>query len=126
MRAFDFAGYVLRHFGWRWRDATYVRVDGGLRTPGSSSSGTNASSTSYRVKARTEPYAKNEVDGARVRTDDRKILIIGRSIEGGTLAPRVNDKVKIASPSRGETTYTLVGEISSDQHEAIWICQGRA
>lgn len=125
VRPFDFAGYFKRHYGPLWRSATYTRVDPASRAAGKASSGTNPTSTPYPCTARTEPVDKNEVAGERTRTTDRKVLILGATLDEGRLAPRAGDRIEVAE-KRGVVKLVLFGEVSASQHEAIWTCYGRA
>lgn len=118
---FDFAGYFERHLGHRMAAATYHRVVKGTRTAGAASSGTNTTSTAYACRGYAEAYDGSKVDGKTIRTGDRKIVLLARTIARGALVPRVNDRVTI-----GGVEYVLVGEVKTDPAGATHECQGRA
>lgn len=75
--------------------------------------------TNYSCRGFKESYELSEIDGTEVLRKDVKIVLLGKSIAGGTVTPSKDDYVTIDG-----TKYRLVA-VDSDPAKATWTCQGR-
>lgn len=75
--------------------------------------------TSHTCEGIVDMYKDFFIDGERVRTEDRKILIIAESITPA-VDPKPGDDVTIEG-----TTYAVVGTPERDPAAASWVLQGR-
>jgi len=85
--ALDAAGGLL--------PAVLTVVTPGTRTVGAIASGTNPTSTDYPCKGIVSDYAVGQVDGFLIQAGDRKVLLIGKTINGGATEPKPSDRVTI-------------------------------
>lgn len=95
-------------------DATY-RAAG---TPGySATTGTvTTGTTNYAIKALFASYAKQEIDGDRIRPEDKKCLVAGVDL---AVTPGLNDTVQ-----QGSTVWSVVG-VQGIPTDGLWILQLR-
>lgn len=98
--------------------ATLTKRTAGTRTPGDLAAGTQPTSASYAAKGVVESYTGRQVDGTLIRAGDRRIILLGESIESGAV-PAPGDTVAIQG-----ATYTLIN-VDRDAAAAAYICQGR-
>ena len=73
----------------------------------------------YACKGFISQYKENEINGDTVRTNDRKIMIMAKSI---SVQPQQGDKVKVSGDDR---EYTIVGNVTSDPARATYTMVGR-
>lgn len=89
----------------------------GTRTPGALTAGTNPDETAVAGEGFLDSYREGQIDGTRIQTGDRKVLIIAGTI--GTNVPKPSDRITIESQ-----TYSVV-RVDRDPAEATYTCQVR-
>lgn len=99
--------------------ATLTKITLGARTSGSLTGGKAKTETAYTCRGFIEDYTDEQLEGSIVKKGDRKIILIGDSIESGAV-PDVNDKITIES-----RTFQIVGPVKRDPAAATYECQGR-
>lgn len=110
-------------------DATLTRVTRGARTANMSTSGTNPTSDDYPCKGYVRSFEQSEIDGDRVRVDDRKIGLYADSLrddDGDLLMPEAKDRVTIAEEGQPAKTYAVIAILSRGTAGAHYILHGRA
>ena len=106
------AGAAMKAVGNVPASANYMSVSS--TTTYDASSGTTTLSTTdvNGIKAIITGFKVAEIDGERIRTEDRTAVVVGASIS--TVAPKVQDRMKID----GSTFYVI--DFQTDPAEAIW------
>jgi hypothetical protein len=82
-------------------------------------SGKAKTETAYSCRGFVDNYKDSQIDGTIIKKGDRKVILIGDSIEGGAV-PDVNDKVTIEG-----RTFTIVEVPDRDPAAATFTCHGR-
>jgi hypothetical protein len=75
--------------------------------------------TEYDCKAIVTKFKYMEIDGERVKTEDRKILILA---EGLSVSPEIGDYIKGDSETK---RYQIVSEVIKDPAGATFVCHCR-
>lgn len=99
--------------------ATLHSVTQGTRANGAIASGTNPTETAYPCKGIVSDYAVGQINGFLIQAGDRKVLLVGKSIAGGTVEPKPSDRVTIEG-----RTYSVVG-VTRDPAAATYECHVR-
>lgn len=73
----------------------------------------------YDCRGFVDSFPDEVIDGTRIETNDRKIVILGDTINSGNTAPKVNDKINI------EGKDWVIVNIKRDPDRATYECQGR-
>ena len=115
----DIAAEVNKSAGPGLLSATLTVVTPGERVPGRLAYGTEPTEEDYACKGVIEDYTERQIDGEVVRLGDRKVLLLGRSISNGAIAPKPGDRVSIEG-----APYTIV-RVSRDPAAATYACQVR-
>lgn len=100
--------------------ATLVKQTAGARDANSPTAGKTIDENSYPCRGFTEDYDVAQVNGTTILMTDRKVMLIGDSIQGGAVKPEANDKVTIEG-----ATYTII-RVKRDPAAATYTCQVRA
>ncbi len=100
--------------------ATLIKVTPGTRTAGQLTGGTNPTETSYSCRGFIDSKAKRNAKGSLTEDGTEKVVLIGDTISGGTVAPAVNDKVTI----EGSTYY--IEHVDRDPAAATYTLKARA
>lgn len=99
--------------------ATLIKVTPGTRTPGSLSSGTNPTETSYQCSGFVESYSTFAIANSLAGASDRKISLFAATIPGGVV-PDSGDKIIIDG-----TTYRVQDITGRDPAGALFECRCR-
>ena len=99
-------------------DATLIQITPGTRTPGDITDGTNPTTANFAAKGFIDTYDDDQIDGTNVQVGDRKIILIGDSIESLTV-PGTGDQITI----EGETWRVV--NVMRDPDAATYECQAR-
>ena len=110
----DIAAIVASAIGPGVLDATLNSIVAGTRTPGSLTSGTQPTTTSYACKGFMDSKNRKERGGQLVDNGDVIIFLIGNTISGGSVVPKLGDTVTIES-----RTYR-VGNLDRDPAAATY------
>ncbi len=81
--------------------------------------GRNSTYTDYACEGIADDYHERLVDGERIHLGDKKILLIGNSINGGATVPKPGDHVTI------EGVKYDVKTVKRDPAAAAYTLQGR-
>jgi hypothetical protein len=73
----------------------------------------------YPCKAIVTRYKYMEIDGERVKTEDRKVIILADNLE---IAPEKGDYIKGDSETK---RYQIVSEVTKDPAGATFVCHCR-
>jgi hypothetical protein len=102
------------------KDCTLIKITTGALTPGNYSGAPALTETPYAATGLIEMLAVGEVqDASLVQQDDRKISLLGASIDSGAI-PGVNDKVTIEDLDGVSKTFRLAGLIEGDGVGAMY------
>ena len=115
----DIAGIVNSSMAQGLLPATLTKITLGDRTTGSLTGGKAKIETAYTCRGFIDVYTDKQMDGTIIKAGDRKILLIGDSVQGGAV-PDVNDKITIEG-----RTFKIVGPVKRDPAAATYECQGR-
>jgi hypothetical protein len=115
----DIAKLVHKNMSSMLLDAVLEKVVSGTRTSGSLTSGKNKTETEYTCKGFTDSFEDRRIDGTVIKRGDRKVLLIGDSIQSGAV-PEVNDKVTIESK-----TYRILSIMERDPAAATYVLHCR-
>ena len=99
-------------------DVVLIKVTPGTRDPSDVTGGTQPTSASFAAKGFIEDYTDFEFNSTSVQIGDRKITLIGNSIESLQI-PDTGDRITI----EGETWNIM--NVKRDPAAATYICQGR-
>lgn len=66
-----------------------------------------------------DEYLDKEIDGTLIQVGDRKILLLGNTIAGGTVVPQQHDKITIEGQ-----VHTII-RVTRDPDAATYTCQTR-
>lgn len=102
------------------RDVTLIVVTPGTRTPWNPAGGTNPDEEPYPCRGVRIENTGQRVGGELVSRDESIILVIANSISGGTVAPKVNDK--LTYEAGGVTRTRPIVRIDEDAARAAWLC----
>lgn len=114
----DIAGQIGDALGPLLLPATLIKVTQGDRTSGSPTAGQKTSESSKSCRGFTDSYSDGQVDGTLVERGDRKVILLGASIQGGAV-PEPGDKVRIEG-----ATLNIVN-VDRDPAAATYTCQVR-
>jgi hypothetical protein len=118
------AKQINKHLGKHVLKGTLVKVTPGARG-GTVSSGTNPTEASFGCRLWVASFDDAEIDGSSIKTSDRRINIIGESIQGGQV-PAPNDKVIVTERRGGTSTYRILEDgITRDPDAAVYRCHAR-
>lgn len=98
--------------------AVLTRITYGARTAGSLTGGKAKTSKDYRASGLIEDYREDQIDGEVIVRGDRKVMLLGASIEGG-IVPEAGDLVAI------EGTQYRVENVRRDPAAATYSLQVR-
>lgn len=98
--------------------AVLVQRTPGARTTGQSTSGTNPTPARHPVRGIAGSFRQRDIDGTVIRQNDRRILLIGKSLPAG-IEPRTGDRIEIDGDKYG------VLAASHDPARAGYVCHGR-
>lgn len=93
------------------KSCTLTLFTSGTRTPGALSAGTNPTSVDYPCKGFIESYSAHTIDGTLVKSEDRKISILGGSLPTG-IVPVPEAKITIVDVDGVSKTFRVIGRIS--------------
>lgn len=113
---------IFKAFNGKLLDATLTKTTQGTRASGSLTAGrtSGASETSYACQGFTSMYRQREIDGTSVLQGDRKILILGGSLDD-TIEPAPGDTILIEG-----IEWRIVDQgVKRDPVGATFVCQGR-
>lgn len=99
---------------------TLHKRSAGTRTGGQLSRGNNPTETDYAARGVVDDYSDREVNESLVQAGDRRILLLGSTIDSGAV-PETGDAITIEG-----TKYEIVGPVKRDPAAASYTCQGRA
>jgi len=99
--------------------ATLIKKTPGTRNPADPTAGTNPTSTSYACRGFIDTQAVKNLDGTLVEDGTKKIVLIGDTISGGSVAPDTGDLITIEN-----TTYSI-DRIDRDPAAATYTCIAR-
>lgn len=114
----DIAGEIADAFSGQLIPLTLASRTAGTRTAGNLTGGTNPTTATATGEGIIDDYTNREIDGTRVRTGDKKILIIGKSLSP-LLVPKPGDDVTIEG-----STYRII-RVKRDPAAATYTCQSR-
>jgi len=82
----------------------------------------NVPTTSVDIDCRgfVEQFPDNVIDGTKIKVEDRKIILLGDTIDNGNTVPDINDIVVIE-----DREWTIVGPAKRDPAAATYEFQGR-
>lgn len=101
--------------------ATLFKVTTSTARSGSAlTSGRSTTTTQYTCTGFVENFEERQIDGTLVKRGDRKIVLIGDSIEGGTVAPEAKDRVLIENQ-----VYSIIDIFGRDPDAATYELIGR-
>lgn len=115
----DIAGIIDKAMSQGLLPATLTKVTLGARTDGSLTSGKAKTETNYTCRGFIDEYTDKQMDGTIIKSGDRKIVLIGDSIQGGAV-PDVDDFITIEG-----RRFQIVGPVKRDPAKAAYECQGR-
>jgi len=95
----DIAGIIDAAISPGLLPATLTKVTAGTRTPGQLTGGTNPTSVSYSCRGMIDSKNRRNRDGELIRDGLERILLIGNSISGGSVAPEIGDRVTVEGRS---------------------------
>lgn len=98
--------------------ATLTVKTPGTRTGGALAGGTNPTLTEYPCRGWVENVEKKPISGSNVQETIRTVVLIAKTIAGGTVAPKDGDDVEIDG-SEGR----IVGVPDRDGASATWTCK---
>lgn len=113
----DIAGEIGEAFDGQLVPATLTKVTPGQRTE--STGGTNPTSKPYPCQGIIEHYVGRQIDGTRIRANDRRILLIANSLPAG-IVPAHGDRVTIEG-----STWNVVTLEDRDPAGATYVVQAR-
>lgn len=118
----NISGIIAKAIGPGVLAATLIKVTPGTRTTGSLGSGTNPTEVSYTCRGFIDTQAQRNVDGTLAADGTKRIVLIGDTISGGTVAPALGDKITIEG-----ATYRIPedGKIDRDPAAATYSCKVR-
>jgi len=122
------SGYIARqinkHLSKHVLSGTLVKITPGTRG-GTVSAGTTPTSASFRCKLWVASFADSEIDGTSIKASDRRINILGKSIQSGKV-PAPNDQVIVTEPGGVATTYRILEDgVTRDPDGAVYHCHAR-
>lgn len=115
----DIAGLINQEVGPGVLDLTLIKVTPGTRTGGQLTGGTNPTTASTAGKGFIDDYQDRQIDETVIRRGDRRVLIVGNSLSGGSVIPAAGDQVTIEG-----ATYEIVN-VARDPAAATYTCQVR-
>ena len=115
----DISGLVNQNIGPGVLAATLTVYTTGARTPGQPTKGTNPTNVVYPCKGFIAKTARKDIDGTLVDDGTVTIILIGDSISGGAVAPKLEDRITIEGRS-----YTIK-VIDRDPAAATYTCVSR-
>lgn len=117
----DIAKIVNKEIAPGLLDATLTKSTYGSRTSGDLTSGQSETSKSYPCKGIVSRYSDEEINGTTILKSDRKILLIGNSIDKGNVVPEPGDQIFIES-----STYEIQEDgVNRDPAKATYSCHSR-
>lgn len=114
----DIAGLVHDNISDGVLPATLIKVTEGERDPNNLAGGLNSTETSYSARGFIDSYNDNQINNTTVLRSDRRITLIGNSIQGRQI-PNTDDKITIEG-----STYDIVN-VQRDPAAATYVCQAR-
>ena len=116
----DLATLVSDSLGGGLLPATLVKVTAGTLTAGALTAGTTPQRQSFACRGVVLDYSDYEVRGGLVKTGDRKVLLLAKTIDGGAV-PAPNDLVTIE-----DVEYLIVEDgVRRDPAGATYECRAR-
>lgn len=116
----NISGIIARELGPAVLPATLIKqVTGTTRTTGQLSGGKTVTTSNHSCRGFIDDYTARQIDGTIVEIGDRRITLLGDTIEGGTIIPEVNDRITIEG-----NTYKVI-RINRDPDKATYECQSR-
>lgn len=116
----DVAGILAAELGPGMLAATLTVVTPGVRNPADLAAGTNATTAVHACRGIIADYTTREIDDALIKMGDRKVTLLAKTISGGSVVPKPNDKVTIEG-----ATYRIV-RVERDAAASHYDCQVRA
>lgn len=117
----DIAGIAAKALGSKLLPVTLTVVTPGTRNTADLTAGTGPTTVDYACRGLIEDYKAGAVDGTQIQFGDRKVLILGKTINAGNTAPKPGDRVTIEG-----RTYTIVPKgVGRDPAAATYSCQVR-
>lgn len=101
------------------QDATLTKATPGARTPGAIAGGTNPTTADYSCEAMIEVLTVNDVPASIVNVDDRKIGILGASLDEGII-PASGDRIALPDVDGVTKTFRLISPITGDGVGALY------
>jgi len=114
----DIAAEVNKGLGPGLLSAQLRKVLPGTRGD-TSTAGITSSVKRYPCKGMISDYADGKIDGTRIKSTDREVLLLGASIAGKKI-PEADDEITIEGK-----TYTII-RVARDPAAATYTCQVRA
>jgi hypothetical protein len=100
-------------------DVTLIKASGSSRS-GNLTAGETKAEASYTAKGWVDEYMARQIDGTSVRAGDKKIVVLGDTIQDGQI-PEVNDQIV----AEGQT-WRIVTVPARDPAGATYECQVRS
>lgn len=100
-------------------DAVLIKTIVGGYDSNDYTAGPSLTTANYTAKGIIENYQQDQIDGTDIKKDDKKILLIGNSIQSNQV-PETDDKITIEGH-----TYAVVSVPERDPAAATYICQVR-
>ena len=97
--------------------ATLIKVTVGTRTNGALTSGTNPTPASYSCRGFIDRQGKRRIPGGLEKSRIVWVLLIGDTIENGTVVPETDDQITIEG-----RTFQIAGPIDRDPAAATYAC----
>jgi hypothetical protein len=104
----DVAGILAAELGPGMDAATLTVVTAGVRDPDNLSAGTNATEIDYECRGQVTDDAAEQFDATLVQKDDRVVTILLKTLGGGTVKPKPNDKVTATDAAGTTREYSVV------------------
>lgn len=102
-------------------DATLIVVTAGERSASDPTAGVEEKDRGIRCKGFVDVYRESQIDGTRIQMGDRKVVLLGKTIANGTVAPKPNDRITI----EGQTMKIVQDGVTRDPASATYACQVR-
>lgn len=99
-------------------DGVLIQNTSGSRTAGSLTGGVAVSQTEFAFEGIIDDYNENLIDGTSILQGDRKILIVGGTVDS-LVVPKVGDSISMEG-----LTYNIIN-IKRDPAAATYSCQAR-
>jgi hypothetical protein len=114
----DIAQLINDELGPSLLPATLTVTTPGTRTSNNLAAGTNPTSVAYSARGFVAELDKTRPAGTTVQVTGRTVVLLGKSISGGTVAPKAGDLITIEG-----VQGKVVGVPERDPAAATWSCR---